>query len=163
MFVVLCKGSEKGRAVSRRAAAVKRSASCCSPAGVPHLTASGGNRVLLRLPPSDRGSGAERSTYSAATCSKAQEHSSSGPRNPRQDSATGAAVTGPQHLLTPTAGVARVDTISPTTKHHSQRVTSRSFFKFRGMSLPLISAQQQTNHPLLGLITQGCVRLGGHP
>lgn len=116
MFVVLCKGNEKGRAVSRRAAAVRRSASCCSPEGVPHLTASRGNRVLLRLPPSDRGSRAERSTIQPL---RAPRRSSSGPRNRRQDGATGAAATGPQHLLTLTAGVARVDTVSPTTKHQS--------------------------------------------
>lgn len=163
MFVVLCKRSEKRRAVSRRAAAVRRSESCCSPKGVPHLAAGGGNRVLLRLPPSDGGSRAKRFNYSAAACSKAQEHSSSGPTSPRQDSATGAAVMGPQHFLTPTTGVARVDTVSPTTKHHHQGETSRSFSKFRGMSLPLISAQLQTNHPFLVLITQDCVKLGGNP
>lgn len=61
MFVVLCKGSEKGTVVSRRAAAVRRSVSCCSLKGVPHLTAGRGNQVLLRLPPSDRGSRAKHS------------------------------------------------------------------------------------------------------
>lgn len=68
----------------------------------------------------------------------------------------GAVVTGPQHLLVPTTGVAGVDTISPTTNHHSQSLTSRSFSKFRSMSLPLITTAANKPSLLRADITRLC-------